>query len=120
MNSGLFGKQRRGEREQGYELELRLPIFDAGGVKTRKARIVFEQAKAQAEAVAVAAASAARQALSGYQSSWDIANHIQKQMLPVRKRISEEQLLMYNGMLISVFGLDQRSALCNHDGVKLC
>ena len=94
-----------GEKERGYELELRLPIFDAGGVKTQKARIVYEQAKAQAEASAVAAASAARQALSSYQSSWDIANHMQEQMLPIRSRISDEQLLMYNGMLISVFDL---------------
>ncbi len=94
-----------GERERGYEIELRLPIFDAGGIKTRKARIVFEQAKAQAEASAISAASAARQALSTYQSTWDIANHMQKEMLPLRNRISDEQLLMYNGMLISVFDL---------------
>lgn len=94
-----------GERERGYEIELRLPIFDAGGVKTEKARIVFEQAKAQAETSAISAASEARLALSTYQSSWDIANHMQEQMLPLRNRISAEQLLMYNGMLISVFDL---------------
>lgn len=102
---GPVWEKAEGERERGYEIELRLPIFDTGGVKTEKARIVFEQAQAQAEATAVAAASAARQALTTYQSSWEIANHMQSQMLPIRQRISAEQLLQYNGMLISVFDL---------------
>ena len=98
-------EKAEGETERGYELELRLPIFDAGGVKTRKAKIVFEQAQAQAESTAVAAASAAREALASYRSSWEIAQHMRSQMLPIRQRISSEQLLQYNGMLISVFDL---------------
>ena len=102
---GPVVEKAEGERERGYEIELRLPIFDAGGVKTEKARIVFEQAQAQAETTAVAAASAARQALATYQSSWEIANYMQTEMLPMRQRISSEQLLQYNGMLISVFDL---------------
>ena len=102
---GPVWETEEGVREHGYEIELRLPIFDAGGVKDEKARILFEQTKAQAEAVAVSAASAARQALFTYQSSWDIANHMKTEMLPMRNRISAEKLLMYNGMLISVFDL---------------
>lgn len=102
---GAVREQSEGETERGYELELRLPIFDAGGVKTRKAKIVFEQAQAQAESTAVAAASAAREALASYRSSWEIAQHMRSQMLPLRQRISSEQLLQYNGMLISVFDL---------------
>lgn len=102
---GPVWEKAEGERETGYEIELRLPIFDAGGVKTEKARIIFDQAQAQAEATAVAAASAARQALTTYQSSWEIANYMQTQMLPIRQRISAERLLQYNGMLISVFDL---------------
>ncbi len=102
---GPVREKAEGETERGYELELRLPIFDAGGVKTRKAKIVFEQAQAQAESTAVAAASAAREALASYRSSWEIAQHMRSQMLPIRQRISSEQLLQYNGMLISVFDL---------------
>jgi len=102
---GPVREKAEGETERGYELELRLPIFDAGGVKTRKAKIVFEQAQAQAESTAVAAASAAREALASYRSSWEIAQHMRRQMLPIRQRISSEQLLQYNGMLISVFDL---------------
>jgi outer membrane protein TolC len=102
---GAVSEKADGETERGYEIELRLPIFDAGGVKNRKARIVFEQAQAQAQSTAVNAASASREALATYRSSWEIAHHMESQMLPLRQRISSEELLLYNGMLISVFDL---------------
>ncbi len=102
---GPVQEKSGGETERGYEIELRLPIFDAGGVQTRKARIAFEQAQAQAESTAVSAASAARAALASYRSSWEVANHMENQLLPLRQRITSEQLLKYNGMLISVFDL---------------
>ena len=105
-------EKAEGEKERGYELELRIPIFDAGGVQNDKARFLFEQAQAQAEAVAIAAASNARSVLAIYQSNWEIARHYEDTLLPIRRRISQEQLLMYNGMLISVFDLldDVRAA----------
>jgi outer membrane protein TolC len=101
------------ETERGFELEFRIPIFDAGGIKNEKARTVFLQAQAQAEVTAIGAASNAREALAAYRSSYDIAQHYRDVILPLRQRVSAEQLLMYNGMLISVFDLldDLRSAL---------
>jgi len=102
---GPVREEAEGEVERGYELEFRLPIFDIGDVQTRKARIVYEQAQAQAQVAAVAAASAAREALATYQSAWEIANHMEDTLVPLRRRISDEQLLQYNGMLISVFDL---------------
>jgi len=101
-----------GEGELGYELEWRIPLFDAGGVKNKKAKFIFEQAQAQAQATAIAAASNAREALAAYRSSWEIATHFRDQVLPLRERVSKENLLMYNGMLISVFDLleDVRAA----------
>ena len=109
---GRVLEKEEGERERGYELELRIPIFDAGGVQNKKARFLLEQAQAQAEAIAISAASNARSALTIYQSNWEIAKHTEDSLLPIRKRISQEQLLMYNGMLISVFELldDLRTA----------
>ena len=102
---GPVHENTEGENERGYEIELRLPIFDTGKIKTQKARIIFEQAQAQAESTAIAAASSAREALANYQSAWEIANHTKEIMMPLRQRISAEQLLKYNGMLISVFDL---------------
>ena len=102
-----------GETEHGFELEFRIPIFDAGGIKTEKAKIIFLQAQAQAELTAIAAASNAREALSAYRSSFEVAQHYRDVVLPLREQVSAEQLLMYNGMLISVFDLldDLRSAI---------
>ena len=102
---GPVREETEGEVERGYEIELRLPIFDAGGVKTQKARIMFQQTQAQAENIAIAAASSAREALATYQASWEIARHMEDQVVPIRQRLSAEELLRYNGMLISVFDL---------------
>jgi outer membrane protein TolC len=101
-----------GETERGFELEFKIPIFDAGGISNAKARFLFEQSQAQAQSVAIAAASQAREALQTYRSYWDIARHYKEVLLPLRRRVSEERLLHYNGMLISVFDLhdDVRSA----------
>ncbi|MEK9942819.1 MAG: TolC family protein, partial [Gammaproteobacteria bacterium] len=70
---GALQETAEGLGETGYELELSIPIFDAGGVQNIKARTVFEQAQAQAEVVAIAAASESRQALVTYQTAWDLA-----------------------------------------------
>lgn len=110
---GAVVEKADGETESGFELEFRIPIFDAGGIQTQKARFIYEQAMAQAEVTAISAASSARQALDNYQRSLEIARHYRDIVLPLRERISKEQLLMYNGMLISVFDLldDLRSAM---------
>ena len=54
---------------------------------------------------AVEARSEVREAYSAYRTSFDLAKHYRDEIVPLRKRISEENLLRYNGMLISVFEL---------------
>ena len=49
--------------------------------------------------------SEARESYSRYVTSYDIAKHYRDQVVPLRKKISEEMLLRYNGMLASVFDL---------------
>jgi outer membrane protein TolC len=46
-----------------------------------------------------------REAHSGYRTAYELARHYRDEIVPLRKRISEENLLRYNGMLISVFEL---------------
>jgi len=113
---GPVREKAEGEKERGFELEMRLPIFDPGDIKNRKALYIYEQAKAQAQNTAIMAASDARQALAAYHSAWDIANSFQTTILPMRERLNKEQLLQYNGMLISVFDLlsDVRKATTTH------
>lgn len=49
--------------------------------------------------------SEVRQAYSQYRRAYDLARHHRDEVLPLQRRISEEQLLRYNGMLIGVFEL---------------
>ncbi|MGA0025382.1 MAG: RND transporter, partial [Burkholderiales bacterium] len=42
---------------------------------------------------------------AAYRTAYDLAKHYRDEIVPLRKRISEENLLRYNGMLISVFEL---------------
>ena len=109
---GPTPEKRGDETERGFELEFSIPIFDPGGINNAKARFVFEQSQAQAQSVAIAAASQAREALQTYRSYWDIARYYKEVLLPLRRRVSAERLLHYNGMLISVFDLldDVRAA----------
>lgn len=60
-----------------------------------------DAAKVRAQAVKVR--SQARTAYFSYRSAFDIAQHLQTEVLPTRKFIHDELLLRYNGMLTSVF-----------------
>ena len=54
---------------------------------------------------AVNARSEVREAYQGYRSSFDIAQHYRDEIVPLRKRIAEENQARYNGMIIGVFEL---------------
>jgi outer membrane protein TolC len=59
-----------------------------------------------------------REAYSAYRSAWDIARHHRDEIVPIRARIAEENLLRYNAMLIGVFELlaDVRSQIASVNG----
>lgn len=92
-------------RQTGYEIDLRLPIFDWGTARVARAEYTYMQAVNRAADTAVKARSEVREAYSAYRTSYDLAKHYRDEIVPLRKRISEENLLRYNGMLISVFEL---------------
>jgi len=46
-----------------------------------------------------------RTAYSAYRTAFDVAHQYATEILPLRKAMSEEQQLRYNGMLIGVFDL---------------
>jgi outer membrane protein TolC len=92
-------------RQTGYEIELRLPIFDWGSAKTARAEYIYMQAVNRAADIAVQARSEVREAYAAYRTAFDLARHYRDEIVPLRKRISEENVLRYNGMLISVFEL---------------
>jgi hypothetical protein len=98
-------------RETGYSVQLQIPIFDWGGARVAHAEAVYMQAVNRAAETAANARSEVREAYSGYRSAYDIAKHYRDEVVPLKKRIADEQMLRYNGMLISVFTLlaDARS-----------
>ena len=99
--------------KKGYEVSFELPLFDWGSARVVRAEAQYMQAIDLAAEAAINARSEVREAYHGYRSSFDVARHYRDEIVPIRKRISDENLLRYNGMLIGVFELlaDARSQI---------
>ena len=106
LHAGYANKNQTGEpRQNGYEIELELPLFDFGSTRTARAEATYMQSVHRTAEVAVNARSEVRESYSAYRTAFDLARHYRDEVVPLRKRISEENLLRYNGMLSSVFEL---------------
>ena len=119
LELGYQNKSVTGEpRANGYEIELELPLFDFGSTRTARAEATYMQAVHRTAQVAVDARSEVRESYSAYRTSYDLAKHYKDEVVPLRKRISEENLLRYNGMLIGVFELlaDSRDQVASVTG----
>jgi outer membrane protein TolC len=92
-------------RMRGFALDLQIPLFDWGEVRVREAEATYMQAVNRLLERAVNVRSQARDAYRVYRSTYDIAGHYRREILPLRKIISDETLLRYNAMLIDVFAL---------------
>ena len=90
---------------RGFEISLQLPIFDWGGMRRDAMNAQTLAAANRLEATARSAGSNLRESYSAYRTAYDIARHHRDEVIPLRKTISEENQLRYNGMLISVFEL---------------
>jgi outer membrane protein TolC len=91
--------------ERGAGVEFEVPIYDFGEARLREAGETYMQAVNRLFAKAVNVRSEAREAYLAYRSSYDIAQHYRREVLPLRKIISDETLLRYNAMQIDVFSL---------------
>lgn len=106
LHVGYQNKSATGEAlSQGYDIELELPLFDFGSARVARAESTYMQAVNRAAAVAINARSEVRESYSAYRTAYDVAKHYRDEVVPLRQRISEENLLRYNGMLASVFDL---------------
>ncbi|TVP89054.1 MAG: TolC family protein [Pseudomonadaceae bacterium] len=91
--------------KRGVEISVELPLFDWSGSRMARNEAVYMQAVHRTAEVAINARSQVRESYQVYRSSWDVAAHYRDEIVPLRKRISEEQLLRYNAMFVSVFDL---------------
>jgi outer membrane protein TolC len=106
LEFGVLSNSETGEeRQRGWEIELGIPLFDFGGARTARAERLYMQAVSRTLETAVDARSEVRETYSAYRTAFDVARHYRDEIVPLRKRISEEVLLRYNGMLMSVFEL---------------
>jgi len=105
-------------RRTGYEIDISIPIFDWGDAKIARAEAAYRQAVNRTAETAINARSEAREAYQAYRTAFDLAKHYRDEIVPLRKKISDEQLLRYNGMLISVFELiaDAREQVMSVNG----
>ena len=94
------GSQKTG---RGFEIGIRLPIFDWGGNQRDAMNAQTLAAANRLEASVRAAGSNLREGYSAYRTTYDVARHYRDEVIPLRKTISEENVLRYNGMLIGVF-----------------
>jgi outer membrane protein TolC len=104
--------------QTGWEIGFEIPLFDGGSARVAKSRSVYRQAVERAAQTAINARSEVREAYGGYRAAWDIAKHQRDEIVPLRRRIAEENLLRYNGMLVGVFELlaDARSQITSVNG----
>lgn len=92
-------------RERGFDVQFQIPIFDGGEVRVRQAAETYNQAFNRLTEKAINVRSEARDAYRVYRSSYEIAGHYQREVLPLRKIITEEMQLRFSSMQIDVFAL---------------
>lgn len=87
------------------QFDFAIPIFDSGQARLRTGEMVYMQAANRVAERAVNIRSEAREAYDKYRSTHDLAIHYRDKVVPLRKIISDEVLLEYNGMISSTFEL---------------
>jgi outer membrane protein TolC len=104
--------------QRGWEIGFELPLFDWGDARVRRAEAVYMQAVHRAAETAINARSEVREAYAHYRYAHEIARHQFDEVVPLRQRIADENLLRYNGMLIGVFELlaDARAQITSVNG----
>jgi outer membrane protein TolC len=104
--------------QTGWEIGFEIPLFDWGGARVAKAESLYLQAAHRAADTAINARSEVREAYGAYRSAWEIAKHQRDEIVPLARRVSDENLLRYNGMFIGVFELlaDARAQVASVNG----
>ncbi len=94
-----------GERGRGVEAGIRLPLLDPGIALRQAASARLLAAQNRFEQVRIEAGSVLRERYVLYRSAHDLARHQRDEVVPLKRSITDEMLLKYNGMLVGVFEL---------------
>ena len=96
-------------RERGLDMQVQIPLFDFGEVRVRQAEAAYMAAVNRLTDRAITVRSEARDAYRRYRASYDIARHYQREIIPLRQIITEENQLRFSAMQIDVFALLQEA-----------
>jgi outer membrane protein TolC len=94
-----------GERGRGFEAGIRLPLLDPGIALRQASSARLLAAQNRFEQVRIEAGSVLRERYVLYRSAHDVARHQRDEVVPLKRSITDEMLLKYNGMLVGVFDL---------------
>lgn len=104
-----FGAQRNTSNDAppqtGYEISLELPLFDWSGARVVQAEALYRQSLDRAAQAGIDARSQVRETWAAMAAAHEVARRYRDEIVPANQRISEQNLLRYNGMLIGVFEL---------------
>jgi outer membrane protein TolC len=105
--------EQTSKNRYGLELGIVIPIFDTGEARVATAREIYMRAVNRLTERSINARSEARIAYATYRATYDIARYYQARIVPLRRQISAEVMLRYNGMLVDVFEvlLDERERI---------
>lgn len=90
---------------RGFTVTFEIPVFDFGETRVREAEQTYRQAANKLTEMAINVRSEARDAYRNYRTRYDIAARFQREILPLRKTISEEMMQRYGAMQVDVFAL---------------
>jgi len=106
LEVGYKNESNTGEqRQNGYEIDVEIPLFDWGDARLARSEAIYMQSVQHLQSTALAAQSEVRSSYHAYRTNYDVARHYRDEVVPLRKRIADENVLRYNGMLIGVFEL---------------
>jgi len=105
--AGLSTTEKESDKvsRRGFDVDFQIPIYDFGESRVRLAEETYMRAVNRLLERAVNVRSEAREAYQGYRGAYDIARHYDREVLPLRKIISDETLLNYNAMIRDLFAL---------------
>ncbi|HEX2251770.1 MAG TPA: TolC family protein, partial [Thermoanaerobaculia bacterium] len=89
----------------GPAVAFRLPLFDQGGPRRTMARLEIRRRWDELAALGVEVRAAARRAAARRGHAERQARHVRDVVLPLRRAVTEQSQLHYNGMFLGVFQL---------------
>ena len=109
---------RSNDYKNGVDIAFELPLFDWGGARVARAESIYMQSVNRTAQMGINAQSEIREAYNNYRANYDIAKHYRDEIVPLRKKVLNENQLRYNGMLVGPFELlaDARAQITSVKG----